>query len=93
MRLLNALKAFLLLKVMNSGDLIDEFASVPVDGFMTNSVRAAEVLRHSRPTAYIPLAVDDEMGPVAPVSRYRSDVVYMISGGRGDERTKTIVAI
>jgi hypothetical protein len=78
-----------ILKIVNHGDLIDEFASVPVDGYMTNSVRAAEVLRHSRPTAYIPLAVDDEMGPVAPVTRYRSDVVYLGSGGRGNKRAET----
>ncbi len=78
-----------ILKVGNHGDLIDEFARVPVDGYMTNSVRAAEVLGHSRPTAYIPLAVDDEMGPVAPVAHYRSDVVYLGSGGRGNKRAET----
>lgn len=78
-----------ILKVVNHGDLVDEFAKVPVDGYMTNSQRATEVLGRSRPAAYIPLAVDDEMGPVAPVARYQSDVVYLGSGGRGNKRAET----
>jgi hypothetical protein len=51
-----------ILKVVNHGDLIGEFAEIPVDGFMTNSAAAAEVLGNRRPAAYVPLAVEDDYG-------------------------------
>jgi hypothetical protein len=78
-----------ILKVVNHGDLIDEFARIGVDGFITNSPRAAEVLGRARPAAYVPLAVDDDFGPVEPVAHYRSDVVFLGSGGRGNKRPAT----
>ena len=78
-----------LLHVVNHGDLIDEFARIPVDGYITNSVRAAEVLGRHRPAAYIPLGVEDDYGPVEPVDRYRADVAYLGSGGRGNKRPAT----
>jgi hypothetical protein len=77
------------LKVVNHGDLIDEFARIEVDGFITNSPRAAEVLGRARPAACVPLAVDDDFGPVEPVERYRSDVVFLGSGGRGNKKPTT----
>jgi hypothetical protein len=78
-----------LLKVVNHGDLLEEFGRIPVDGFITNSRAACEVLGRHRPAAYVPLAVDDDFGPVAPVDRYRADVVYLGSGGRGNKRPET----
>jgi len=47
-----------ILKVVNHGDLLDEFAELPVDGFITNSVAAANLLGKRRPAAYISLAVE-----------------------------------
>src|SRR5215475_288369 len=47
-----------LLVVVNHGDLLEEFARIPVDGYITNSARAADVLGQHRPAAYIPFAVD-----------------------------------
>jgi hypothetical protein len=78
-----------ILKVVNHGDLLEEFAQIPVDGFMTNSARAAEVLGQRRPAAFIPLAVEDDYGPVAPQDRYRAEVVFLGSGGRGNKRPAT----
>jgi hypothetical protein len=78
-----------ILKVVNHGDLIGEFAQIPVDGFMTNSATAAEVLGQRRPAAYVPLAVEDDYGPVAPKDRYLTDVVFLGSGGRGNKRPAT----
>jgi hypothetical protein len=78
-----------LLTVVNHGDLLGEFAQVPVDGFLTNSVAAAEVLGQRRPTTYAPLAVEDDYGPVPPQDRYRADVVFLGSGGRGNKRPAT----
>ena len=78
-----------ILKVVNHGDLLEEFAEIPVDGFMANSARAAQVLGQHRPAAYIPLAVDDDYGPVAPQDRYRAEVVFLGSGGRGNKRPAT----
>jgi glycosyltransferase involved in cell wall biosynthesis len=78
-----------ILKVVNHGDLLGEFAQIPVDGFMTNSAAAAKVLGQRRPAAYIPLAVEDDYGPVPPQDRYRADVVFLGSGGRGNKRPAT----
>jgi hypothetical protein len=78
-----------ILKVVNHGDLLEEFSRILVDGFITNSRPACEVLARHRPAAYVPLAVDDDFGPVAPVDRYRADVVYLGSGGRGNKRPET----
>ena len=78
-----------ILKVVNHGDLLDEFAQLPVDGFITNSVAAANLLGKRRPAAYISLAVEDDYGPVPPQDRYRSDVVFLGSGGRGNKRPTT----
>jgi hypothetical protein len=55
-----------LLKVVNHGELLDDFARVPVDGYITNSKRAADLLGRRRPTAWVPLAVEDDYGPVEP---------------------------
>ena len=78
-----------LLKIVNHGELLDDFARIPVDGYLTNSVRAAELLEPRRPTAYAPLAVDDDYGPVAPRDAYRADVVFLGSGGRGNKQPAT----
>jgi glycosyltransferase involved in cell wall biosynthesis len=78
-----------ILKVVNHGDLLGEFAQLPVDGFITNSVAAANLLGKRRPSAYISLAVEDDYGPVPPQDRYRSDVVFLGSGGRGNKRPAT----
>jgi hypothetical protein len=78
-----------ILKVVNHGDLLDEFARIPVDGYITNSERAAAVLGRSRPAVYVPLAVEDDYGPVEPDDRYRADVVFLGSGGRGNKRPAT----
>ncbi len=78
-----------ILAVVNHGDLIEEFARVQVDGFVTNSVRAAAVLGRSRPAAYIPLVVEDDFGRVDPIDRYRADVTFLGSGGRGNKRPET----
>jgi glycosyltransferase involved in cell wall biosynthesis len=74
-----------LLKVVNHGDLLGEFAQVPVDGFITNSVAAAEILGQRRPAAFIPLAVEDDYGPLPPQDPYRADVVFLGGGGRGNK--------
>jgi glycosyltransferase involved in cell wall biosynthesis len=78
-----------LLVVVNHADLLDEFARIPVDGFITNSARGAELLGRQRPSAYIPLAIDDDYAPAEPIDRYRADVVYLGSGGRGNKRAET----
>jgi glycosyltransferase involved in cell wall biosynthesis len=78
-----------ILKIVNHGDLLDEFCRVPVDGFITNSRSAVTVLGRHRPAAYIPLAVDDGFDRVASDPRYRADVVYLGSGGRGNKRPET----
>jgi len=78
-----------LLVVVNHGDLLEEFARIPVDGYITNSARAADVLGQHRPAAYIPFAVDDDYGPVQAVERYRTDVVFLGSGGRGNKHPAT----
>lgn len=85
----DAVEGVTLLAVVNHADLLGEFAQVSVDGFITNSVAAAEILGQRRPTAYIPLAVDDDYGPVAVQDRYRADVVFLGSGGRGNKRPAT----
>ncbi len=78
-----------ILRVLNHGDLLADFACVPVDGFLTNGVPAADFLGRHRPAAYLPLAVEDDYGPVAPDDRYRADVAYIGSGGRGNKRPAT----
>ena len=78
-----------ILKVVNHGDLLDDFARIPVDGYMTNSIAAASMLDQIKPSAYIPLAVEDDYGPVSPRDRYRADVVFLGSGGRGNKRPAT----
>lgn len=78
-----------ILKVVNHADLLDEFAQIPVDGFITNSVAAAKILGQRHPAAYIPLAVEDDYGAVPPQDRYRADVVFLGSGGRGNKRPST----
>jgi glycosyltransferase involved in cell wall biosynthesis len=78
-----------ILKVVNHGDLLDEFARLPVDGFITNGLAAANLLGERRPSAYISLAVEDDYGPVLPQDRYHSDVVFLGSGGRGNKRPAT----
>jgi antitoxin (DNA-binding transcriptional repressor) of toxin-antitoxin stability system len=79
-----------LLYVVNRPDRLEEFARIPVDGFLTNSRRAAAVLGRARPARYLPLGVDDDLGPVAPDPWYRADVVFLGSGGRGHRRPETI---
>ena len=78
-----------ILKVVNHADLLDEFARIPVDGYMTNSITAAHMLGRVRLSAYIPLAVEDDYGPVSPQDRYRAEVVFLGSGGRGNKRPAT----
>ena len=78
-----------ILKVVNHADLLGEFAQIPVDGFITNSVAAARRLSEARPCAYLPLAVEDDYGPLPPQDRYRCDVVFLGSGGRGNKRPAT----
>ncbi len=78
-----------ILKVVNHADLLDEFARIRVDGYITNSIAAAVMFDKIRPSAYIPLAVEDDYGPVAPQDRYRADVVFLGSGGRGNKRPAT----
>jgi hypothetical protein len=78
-----------ILKVVNHADLLDEFSRIPVDGFITNSRSAVTPLGRHRPAVYIPLAVEDDFGRVAPDPRYRADVVYLGSGGRGNKRPAT----
>ena len=51
--------------------------------------RRPSLLGQRRPAAYIPLAVEDDYGPVAPQDRYRADVVFLGSGGRGNKRPAT----
>jgi hypothetical protein len=78
-----------MLAVYNHGDLLDDFARVRVDGYITNSKPAVEVLGRARPTRWVPLAADDDFGPTPPDDRYRADVVYLGSGGRGNKRPAT----
>ncbi len=78
-----------LLKVVNHGELLAELARVPVDGFLTNSAPGAELLARHRPAAYAPLAVEDDYGPAEPDDRYRADVVFLGSGGRGNKQPAT----
>ncbi len=78
-----------MLKVVNHADLLEEFCRIPVDGFITNSRQAATTLGRHRPAVYVPLAVEDDFGPVPPDPRYRADVVYLGSGGRGNKRPQT----
>lgn len=78
-----------ILKVVNHGDLLEEFSRVDVDGFITNSRSAVDVLGRHRPAAYVPLAVDDDLGPAPLDPRYRADVVFLGSGGRGNKRPAT----
>lgn len=78
-----------ILKVVNHADLLAEFARIPVDGFITNSVAASKMLGAHRPAVYLPLAVDDDYGPVEVQERYRNDVVFLGSGGRGNKRPAT----
>ncbi len=78
-----------LLRVYNHGDLLDQFAKIPVNGYITNSRPAARILAQARPASYIPLAVDDGAGRVEPDVRYRADVVFLGSGGRGNKRPET----
>lgn len=78
-----------ILKVVNHADLLNEFARIRVDGFITNGVAAATLLGQHRPAAYIPLAVEDDYRAVAAQERYRSDVVFLGSGGRGNKRPST----
>ena len=79
-----------LLYVVNRPDRFEEFSRIPVDGFLTNSRRGAEVLGRTRPARYLPLGVDDDLGPVAPDPWYRADVVFLGSGGQGHRRPETI---
>jgi hypothetical protein len=78
-----------ILKVVNHADLLEQFARIPVDGFITNSVAAAEFLGRHRPAAYLPLAIEDDYGPVEPEEQYRADVVFLGSGGRGNKAPAT----
>jgi glycosyl transferase family 1 len=78
-----------ILKVVNHADRLDEFSRIPVDGFITNSRSAVAPLGRHRPAVYIPLAVDDGFDRVSPDPRYRADVVYLGSGGRGSKRPET----
>jgi hypothetical protein len=78
-----------ILKVVNHADRLDEFSRIPVDGFITNSRAAVTPLGRHRPAVYVPLAVDDDVGRVARDPRYRADVVYLGSGGRGNKRPET----
>jgi glycosyltransferase involved in cell wall biosynthesis len=78
-----------ILKVVNHGDLLSDFAQIKVDGFITNSITATEILGAQRPAAYVPLAVEDDYGPVAAQDRYRTDVVFLGGGGRGNKRPST----
>lgn len=78
-----------ILKVVNHAELLDDFSRIPVDGFITNSRPAAARLASQRPARYVSLAVDDDFGPVSPDPRYRADVVYLGSGGRGNKRPET----
>jgi glycosyltransferase involved in cell wall biosynthesis len=79
-----------LLYVVNHPERLEEFSRIPVDGFLTNSRRAAAVLARARPARYLPLGVDDDLAPVAPDPRYRADVVFLGSGGRGHRRPETV---
>jgi glycosyltransferase involved in cell wall biosynthesis len=81
--------AITILNVVNHADLLHEFARVPVDGFITNSVAAVKVLEAHRPAICLPLAVEDDYGPVEPQEHYLSDVVFLGSGGRGNKRPAT----
>jgi glycosyltransferase involved in cell wall biosynthesis len=78
-----------LLEVNNHGNLLEEFARILVDGYITNSVRATKVLGRERPAAYIPLGIDDDTEPLSPAQRYIADVVFLGSGGRGNKRPET----
>ncbi|MEO7119433.1 MAG: glycosyltransferase [Candidatus Limnocylindrales bacterium] len=78
-----------LLSILNRPDLLDEFAALPFDGFITNSERGAAKLAEHRPARWLPLGVDPALGPVAPQDRYRGDVVFLGSGGRGNKRPAT----
>jgi glycosyltransferase involved in cell wall biosynthesis len=78
-----------LLKIYNHADLLEEFARIEVDGFFTNSMRAAEYLSRYRPTRYIPLAIEDDYGRTEPLEKYEADVVFLGSGGMGNKRPET----
>lgn len=77
------------LRVVNHADLLEEFTRVPVDAYMTNSRRAADLLAQSRPTLYWPLAVENDFDTGAPIDAFRSDVVYLGGGGRGNKPAET----
>ncbi len=78
-----------MLWVQNRPDLISEFVDIEVDGFLTNSRRALPELARARPTVWCPLGVDRDWRPGVPQQRYRSDVVYLGSGGRGNKNPAT----
>jgi hypothetical protein len=78
-----------LLAVNNHGDLLEEFARIPIDGYITNSVRATQILGRQRPAAYIPLGIDDDVDPLPPDPHYTAEVVFLGSGGRGNKRPET----
>ena len=75
--------------VANHPHLMDELAAVNVDGFMSNSRRAVELLGRQRPAVWCPLGVDRSVSRVAPQDRYRADVVFLGSGGHGNKRPET----
>jgi glycosyltransferase involved in cell wall biosynthesis len=79
-----------LLYVVNRPDRLEEFGRICVDGFLTNSRRAAAVLGRTRPVRYLPLGVDEDLGPVTPDPWYRADVVFLGSGGRGHRNPETV---
>ena len=56
----------------------NEVVKLDVDGFLSNSKKVASLLNKIKPTNYTMLAADSEVfKPIAPVERYRHDVVYL----------------
>ncbi len=78
-----------ILRVWNHGDLLEDFARLRFDGFVTNSKPATQILGRHRPALYLPTAVDDHYGPLEADQRYRADVVYLGGGGQGNKRRET----
>jgi glycosyltransferase involved in cell wall biosynthesis len=78
-----------ILWVANHGDLLSEFATLPVDGFATNSRRALAVLERHRPSAWVPLGVDARVRRLRTPASEHADVVYLGSGGRGNKSPAT----
>jgi glycosyltransferase involved in cell wall biosynthesis len=78
-----------ILWVANHGDLLHEFAEVPVDGIATNGRPALGVLGRSRPAEWIPLGVDPAMRRVPTSPDEHADVVFLGSGGHGHKPPAT----